>query len=202
MLDQISLGVIVCDIQTQVLFANRIAKVIAANQDGIIIHNNELTANEQTVSFEFRNLIRQGIEAIINGNPQQCYSMSLPRRQSNRPLHVRITPLLRHNAPFADQNLTEPLCAVYISDPDRPQETEAELLQRMFGLTPTEAEVLNNLVLGLTVNQTATARGITTATVRTHLKTLFNKTGTTSQSELIKMVVTSPTWVGLSAIKH
>jgi DNA-binding CsgD family transcriptional regulator len=87
------------------------------------------------------------------------------------------------------------MAVIYVTDPDRPQETHSELLQRLFGLTPTEAKLTAQLVLGHSLDEASEILGVAKSTSRTHLLSIFSKTSTNRQADLIKAVVTSPLWV-------
>lgn len=64
-----------------------------------------------------------------------------------------------------------------------------DLLRSHFGLTPAEARLALQLVAGETLRSAAAKLGISYETVRTHLKTIFNKTGTCRQAELVVVLV-------------
>lgn len=194
-LDQMPMGIIVCDHQTRVLFANRMAREIAREADGLTIHHGELWANRQEDSAALRELVKATVEGAEADEPHLGGALSLPRTEALNPLHVRVNPIWKNDAPFSIQALSRPVAAVYITDPDRPQETPAELLQRMFGLTPKEALFLHYLTRGLEVAEAADQMGVTQNTARTHLKSLFAKTDTSRQADLVKLVVTSPAWI-------
>jgi len=62
-------------------------------------------------------------------------------------------------------------------------------LKNRFGLTPAEARVVLRLVSGDSLRSAAKALGIKYETVRTHLKSVFQKTGTGRQAELVILVI-------------
>lgn len=62
-------------------------------------------------------------------------------------------------------------------------------LARHFGLTRTEQLVLRRIAAGRTVEEIAAERSVIPATVRTHLASLFDKTGRRRQSELVRLVL-------------
>jgi DNA-binding CsgD family transcriptional regulator len=66
-----------------------------------------------------------------------------------------------------------------------------DLLQRHFGLTPAEARVALHLVAGETLRSAEVKLSITYETARTHLKNIFNKTGTCRQAELLVVILTA-----------
>jgi DNA-binding CsgD family transcriptional regulator len=74
---------------------------------------------------------------------------------------------------------------VLIADPTHVNETFGERLAQLHDLTDAEAEVAQWLVSGHTPNEIAEAFDRSPHTIRTHLKRIFAKTGTHSQSELV-----------------
>ena len=72
-----------------------------------------------------------------------------------------------------------------------------DLLRCHFGLTPAEARLALHLVAGETLRSAEVKLSITYETARTHLKNIFNKTGTCRQAELIVVLLTAlPACVG------
>jgi DNA-binding CsgD family transcriptional regulator len=66
-----------------------------------------------------------------------------------------------------------------------------ELLRCHFGLTPAEARLALHLVAGETLRSAEVKLSITYETARTHLKNIFDKTGTCRQAELIVVILTA-----------
>ncbi|NWG26853.1 MAG: helix-turn-helix transcriptional regulator [Pseudorhodoplanes sp.] len=79
--------------------------------------------------------------------------------------------------------------AVVIVTPVVPAKVpSAELLQRLFELTPAEARVARAIGSGKTVNDIAAAVGLSRETVRTQLKAILHKTGLSRQAELASLL--------------
>ncbi len=68
-------------------------------------------------------------------------------------------------------------------------------MRRLYSLTGAEAELVKLLVEGASIRQAAERRGVATATARSQLKSVFSKTGTKRQGELVQLVLS-----GLMAI--
>jgi DNA-binding CsgD family transcriptional regulator len=66
-----------------------------------------------------------------------------------------------------------------------------DLLRCHFGLTPAEARLALHLVAGETLRSAEVKLSITYETARTHLKNIFNKTGTCRQAELLVVILTA-----------
>jgi DNA-binding CsgD family transcriptional regulator len=66
-----------------------------------------------------------------------------------------------------------------------------DLLRCHFGLTPAEARLALHLVAGETLRSAEAKLSMTYETARTHLKSIFQKTGTCRQAELVVAIVTA-----------
>jgi DNA-binding CsgD family transcriptional regulator len=77
-------------------------------------------------------------------------------------------------------------------DPDRELPTSIEMIARDLGISGREAHIAALLGSGLDIQGIARRLRISTHTVRTHLKTIFSKTGVRSQSELILRIRRGP----------
>jgi DNA-binding CsgD family transcriptional regulator len=63
-----------------------------------------------------------------------------------------------------------------------------QLLQALFDLTPAEARLASQLTVGSSVDQIALSNGLSLNTIRTHLKSVFAKTGVQRQAELVSLL--------------
>jgi DNA-binding CsgD family transcriptional regulator len=77
---------------------------------------------------------------------------------------------------------------LFVLDLERRHEGDAEMLQRLFGLTAAEATVMAMVAEGARPAEVASRLGRSLATVRSHLKAVFAKSGTASQPELSRLV--------------
>ncbi len=79
-----------------------------------------------------------------------------------------------------------------VHEPRRSRSTrrvsEASLRSR-FCLTPAEAQIALGIADGETLAAVAEARGVSVSTARTQLKSVFVKTGTHRQAELVALLV-------------
>lgn len=62
------------------------------------------------------------------------------------------------------------------------------LLQALFDLTPAEARMASQITEGKSIEQIALATGTSQHTIRTHLKSVFQKTGVERQAELVSLL--------------
>ena len=93
--------------------------------------------------------------------------------------------------------------AVLLMAADRQQPLfSAEALQQQYALTPAEARLVQQLLLGDSLDQACAALSVSINTGNTHLKQVFVKCGVKRQSELMQLVYRSPLWLlsGLTSV--
>ncbi len=82
-----------------------------------------------------------------------------------------------------------PTAAIYLSDASGRPFARSEPLREMFGFTSAEARLACQLASGYSVAEVAERQGLTTSTVRTHLKRALAKAGVNRQAELVALVL-------------
>ena len=96
-----------------------------------------------------------------------------------KPLNVQVAPLASAGQRAA--------AVVFISAQEYQTVPASSVLQDLLNLTPAEARVTAALVSGKTIKQFAEETEVTLNTVRTHLKSVFSKTGVSRQSDLVRL---------------
>jgi DNA-binding CsgD family transcriptional regulator len=109
---------------------------------------------------------------------------------SNRSFPVRgpdaQVALIAHVVPSAARRAT---VAVLILMPAKtPQAPSVELVQSPFDLTAAEARVARSLTMGQIVDEIASEKGISSHTVRTHVRGVLEKTGSRRQADVIALL--------------
>ena len=93
---------------------------------------------------------------------------------------------------------TDRPCAIgFLNNPDEPVQVNAEILRSLYGLTAAECRLAANLCDGETPSAIARRLHVSESTVKTHLQSIFDKTQTRRQVQLIKLLVSlasSVTW--------
>jgi DNA-binding CsgD family transcriptional regulator len=69
----------------------------------------------------------------------------------------------------------------------------APAIAELYNLTPPEMTVLATIIENPGVPEAADILGLSEGTIKTHLKSIFRKTGATRQSDLIKLVAGAAT---------
>lgn len=188
-LDTLPLGVVIADAGGLVEFANGAAKGLCELHDGIGIQDKRLRLTRRDSCEELLATIRR----VANGS--EYGAMTLPRSSGKPGFQCLVTRLVRPPNTGLPEIFSRPRVALYLSDPEHPVEAPERLLQAMFGLTMAEAGVLERLLAGRTPEQAAVDHQVGISTVRSQLKSLFAKTSTSRQADLIHRVLASPLWI-------
>lgn len=106
------------------------------------------------------------------------------RRLGRRPFIVKAMPII---AGLSDI-LTGARALLTVNDLESSKLPTPEKLREAFGLTPAEARTALLLAAGEDPVSAAQTLGITSGTVRDHLKMIFSKTHTRRQSELLQLI--------------
>jgi DNA-binding CsgD family transcriptional regulator len=113
----------------------------------------------------------------------------LPRPSGKPDLTLVAMPLSpRASFPLAHR----PAVVLQVTDPLSSAAPNRALLAEAFELTPAEADLAADLLCGLGVREIAARRERSIATVRTHLASVLAKTGTSRQSELVRLLMRLP----------
>jgi DNA-binding CsgD family transcriptional regulator len=186
-LDRLPLGMLVLDGDRQVLIENASAAQALALEDGIEIRATGLTAADARENARLQELIQAALESTSAQGLNGTSFMQVSRPSGRQSFSLMLSPLL--SAPPGALS-SKAVVACFISDPEAGHVPTIDALGQIYGLTPAEAEVVQLLVKGLSLDEVAADREISLNTVRSHLKHIFSKTGTSRQSELLSLVMT------------
>ncbi|MBT7486196.1 MAG: PAS domain S-box protein, partial [Rhodospirillales bacterium] len=193
-LDHLPVGIILVDENASIKHINRLARQIAQREDGLFTHGDILSADNADERAKLHTIIRQVISDGRNNFASDGYAMTLTRSSGATSYPMTIGTIAEDGLKpdvGIDRN---PLAAIFVTDPDRPQNFSSEMLERLFSLTPSEARLLKHLVGGLSIKEAAEEMNNAPDTARHHLKSIFQKTETHRQAELMKLVMSTPLW--------
>jgi DNA-binding CsgD family transcriptional regulator len=164
----------------RVLFLNRLAADRLGN--GLTVRENRLVAADR----ESDTRLQSSIAFALNfpGTSGASATLLEIRRAAGMPLLARILRLQESIRPA----LNGASLLLFAFDPETRQTPPADLLMRMFGLTPAEAEVAIGIASGKRPAEIANDRSVKLETIRTHSKAIFGKTRTRGQVELATLL--------------
>ncbi len=195
-LDSMALGIIIIDADARLKLCNQAAREILDAADGMRVVGERLVVdghNRDGMRARAQGVIR----AASSGSPTSGEAFQIMRPSGGEPYQVLISALARSQPRFASSLLSEPLAIVYVRDPDRPEETRAEILARLYGLPPRQARLAELLASGCSLREAARLLEITLVSARQYLKLILQKTGTHRQAELVRKILLippAPTW--------
>jgi DNA-binding CsgD family transcriptional regulator len=152
-----------------------------------------LHASRTGETSRLRLAIQQAGSAGNNPTQEVGDPIWISRQKSERPLQVVVAPSPAKEAFGAPR---QSACIMFVSDPDVMPETDEQLLQGLYGLTPAESHIAALLVQGMDVGTISEKTNVTLNTTRTHVKRVLQKTGAKRQAELVTLVLS-----GLAAIR-
>ena len=181
-LDRAPFGIVLLNSAGRVLAANKPAGEMAAK--GLIrLSQSGVQAVSRRDDAQLQVLIRSASAPLaLQGGGGGLMLQDL----ENRRIALLVVPIKAHIIGFA------PAVAVFLADTGMRPDSLTELLKSLFGLTPAEARLAERLAGGPSLSEAADALGITIGTARTQLKSVFQKTDTSRQAQLVRLLMLLP----------
>jgi DNA-binding CsgD family transcriptional regulator len=177
-------GLFVLDSQGCILDAAGIAEELLLRDAAIRRDKDHALWLREPAGLQLRNLVRGATPAKRDSN---CV-FSLPRDNGMQSLAVIVT-----STPAVPSTWTgaDPRWLVFVYDPERRVATPA-IIARELNISEREAEIAALLTMGHDLSVITRRLSISVHTTRSHLKHIFEKTGTRSQADLVRRILTSP----------
>jgi DNA-binding CsgD family transcriptional regulator/PAS domain-containing protein len=180
--EALSSGVMLTDERGAILYANTAAEELLRDGEFICQEGRVLRARDPSAAHELR-------EAVLLAARDETGIGSIG-------LAIRLgspsgPPVFAHVLPLSGSDLRtrlqpQAVAAVFVSSPPD-ERAGAEAVAAAFGLTPAETRVMTSLLSGRTLAETAAALSVAVTTARTHLDSIFAKTGVTRQADLQRL---------------
>ncbi len=189
-LDSMALGIMVVDPTSTLHFINETARTITDTNDGISIKGNRLVVS----GIDERNFYRKLKEQldIPPSTDQSGEAFQIARASGKEAYSVLVSSYRSGKIHGISTNADSPYAVILIRDLDHPQESRTEILQRIYGLTLSQARLTNLLANGRSLKEAAADLNLTFESARQYLKLVFQKTGTNRQAELVRKVILTP----------
>jgi DNA-binding CsgD family transcriptional regulator len=181
-LDALKCGVVLTNQSGAILHANRVAERMFRHGGSVQSARGILAAKLPAAAKELRAAIRL---AAQDESALGKAGLAIPLSEDDAP------PVFAHVLPLTGGELRTRLqpaavAAIFIGTAQDEAEA-AKAMAAAFGLTPAETRLLESLLAGHTLAETATALGIAMTTAKTHLDNIFQKTGVNRQAELMRL---------------
>ncbi|HMF05729.1 MAG TPA: helix-turn-helix transcriptional regulator [Methylocella sp.] len=186
-LETLQQGALLADVSARVAYANATARAMLDDGGGIFLDNGRLAATEGSEILQKAIALCARTSSSFDGPGEFEISRELPQS----PIHVMVTPLsskarlakvpwIGHGAPVA---------IVSVSDPDMERRRQKNNLRCRFGLSEVESGVAVEILKGHGRRAAARRLGISDTTAKRHLASIFEKTGTHRQAELVHLLL-------------
>jgi DNA-binding CsgD family transcriptional regulator len=184
--DGLSIGVMLVTSTSRVLHANREAERMIRCADGLGVDALGLRAASDRETVALRRLIGAAAETSAGRGLHSGGVLSITRPSGRRSFEVLVSPLrVSASLPLFRQ----PVVLLFVSDPESVPRTSKRVLQNLYGLTGAECRVASLVACGMTVKDISEALEVSRNTVKTQLKSIFAKTDTRRQTELVKLIL-------------
>jgi DNA-binding CsgD family transcriptional regulator len=185
-LHRVGTATLVVTRDSRIIYANDQAERLLRAKNGLSGYNQRLGAENRDASRTLVALVQSAVD-VAAGLAASAGGALAIEREGRLPLTVLVAPL----RPARDRfGASLPAAIVFIRDPEWPTPMTLAL-QGLFGLTPTEACIASMLADGRSVDDIATQKGNTPNTIRVHLKSIFAKTNTARQAQLVALILRS-----------
>jgi DNA-binding CsgD family transcriptional regulator len=184
-LNSLAAAVVLVDATGNVVFANEAAAILI--ESGRLLRNGPggLAAIDPQANRALQNAIVEGGRASARSGARGIAISLSPKHNERWLAHVLpLTSGVRQQSAALHSAAT----AVFVREAALDIPSPLETVARLYKLTGTEVRVLHAVVETGGVPDIAAVLGISRTTVRTHLKHLFEKTGTRRQADLVKLI--------------
>jgi DNA-binding CsgD family transcriptional regulator len=182
MLDDLALGIVVCEPSGRVALANKAAQTMARAGRGIILggRRNGIKALLPSEAAALAAMIHDAANGGAGG------VMRVTGNDGAAALIALVTPLPRRFG-FVGNTPAALALVTLRSTRDSPAFAAGTLIA-LFGLSPAQAEIALAIYNGKSTEQIAVERGVAPTTMRTHLSEIFLRTGAENQRDLVRML--------------
>ena len=174
--DYLPFGVVFVDVTGAVMEMNRAARELLCYHGSLVLLGGYLVPALHGQAAEMRRLLFD----VIHG-ASRTGSMVVESPTGEEPLEVMVSAVVDSSAS----------AMIFLNDASREVAPDASFLRETFRMSPAEVRLTERLLSGASLDEAAHTLGVTLNTVRTHLKSIFLKTGARRQSDLLRRVSNS-----------
>ena len=174
----------------QVVYMNAQAERMVAAADGVSIRLDRLHLAVPHETEALRQLLATALSGRVELGQPPGGVMRVTRPSGEAALELLVAPV---PARITNIGASHGFVAVFIQDPTARLTTPLAWLRTVFNLSPTEAKLMHALLDGATLGKLTEQMGVGRETLRSQLKAIFAKTGTSSQADLVRLGLRSLT---------
>ena len=187
-LDKLVVPAILLNETGRIAFANASATATLKQRDYLWNDGGRLTFRHSALTHTFNVELHRAIR-ISQGEELELDGVVMLPRVGQPPLTLMVTPL---RVPLGTRSSGAAL--LFMFDRQASPAVTAGIVRSLFGLTDAEAGLAVALCSGMSLDDVAGERGVSIHTTRAQLKSIFAKTGTKRQADLVSLLLTSPAY--------
>jgi DNA-binding CsgD family transcriptional regulator len=186
--DRLAAGIALVGQNGRLLYANKAIDTLLAAGTALTIAGGQLQATDRRAAAQLqRALSACTTGAWVDGTE---LAISLPRAGQRRSLHLLVVPL--HTALPSLDRPAGSVALLVIADPAAPPSLSAATLASVFGLSHSQAVVLDLLATGISPAEAAATLGIALSTVRSHIAAVLQTLNCSRLTEAIALANRHP----------
>jgi DNA-binding CsgD family transcriptional regulator len=166
----------------ELLYHNAAARTLSEKKTFVQI-------NEGRLRFVDRGLVKQVAE-YFSSNPEHktvMFPAANLRMSGHAAYRLLVTPL-----EYDNRTAARPIWLLFVSEFSSERRIDSDVLQQLYGMTRSEAQLVSCLFYGNSLAAAARSRDISINTARTLLRRVFKKCEVQSQGELLQLVALGP----------
>ncbi len=181
-MDQFSIAIFIVSGDGEILFSNELAQSLIRREQGLSQHNGRLCADTPADQERLQNAIHCAATQSHGGLPQADHVV-MDHGDEGAPLLLTV---LAANARITNGiGMAEPTATIIAKDSHKPEHLDACGFGDLYKLTASEARLSSMILAGASLQSAAVTLGISQNTARSHMKHIYEKTGTHRQADLI-----------------
>lgn len=182
-LEHVDKGAFVVDMQGNARPVNAVAERILDLGDGLFLRGGRLVAASMTETAAIERAVANCERGSVGASGA---TVSVSRSPGRSALDLLCMPFPASEWwPGFEQNVA----MVFVSDPDARLEKQTQRLRQRYGLTAAEASLAWEIARSGGRQSAAARRGVSVATARSQLSSIFDKTGVRRQAELVRLLL-------------
>ncbi|HEX5276531.1 MAG TPA: hypothetical protein VFW42_02560 [Fluviicoccus sp.] len=189
-LDRMSAGVLLLNASGAVAYGNDASARLLREHPALSVTRQEgLRAADFAENQQLQTLIKGALQTGQRegrGVPGGVIGLTSPLSAS--PLMLTIAPLSACGE-YRDLARDQIAAVIFLSNPDAGHQLSARLLEASYGLTAREVELCQRFLNTPVLEAVAEEAGITLSTLRSYLKSVYEKTDCHSQAELMRLLM-------------
>jgi DNA-binding CsgD family transcriptional regulator/PAS domain-containing protein len=186
-INSVRCALVLCNADATVSWMNRAAEHFFAQRQTLWVSNERLVASSTQDTASLRRAIVSATQEP--GEPAQALYVVIGDHAGRNAVHIKLQRI--HEPAIAGHDTSCPHVLLMLSDPNDAPALPAELLRRLFALSPAEARLAAALCSGSTLNEYALEHHVSVGTARYQLKQIMAKTQVSRQAQLIQRLYSS-----------